>query len=136
MPQEIQISRTPSEINLVGLEITQNECIQNSFAIAQQNPKTQIVEGLIIAIDYKNNAKPMCHLWNKIGDKYFDVTSEAIWADTETAKETKEIKYFQVKEFKSSDLKAGQLFEFSPETYEEVNAVNDILSWNEKHGHQ
>ncbi len=131
MAQPITISKTPPEIIYDDLEITQGECITNSYRIAKKYPTIDIVEGLIILVDNENRAKPLPHMWNRKGNIHFDVTKEKIWTGREEQNETKDVKYFIVKFHSSNDFKNGDLLEFCAETYEDIAAINEILNKDE-----
>lgn len=132
MAEPVTISNTPTEIDFSNIEIKQGDCFINSYRVAKKYPQVEIVEGLILAIDIENGAKPMPHVWNKLGDIHFDVTKEKVWNGREELKETKEIKYFSVKFHSHTDFKNGDLFEFSFETNENVEKINEILNRNER----
>ena len=131
MAEEIIISNTPLEIDISKIEITQGHCFINSFRVANKYPHVEIVEGLILAIDSENGAKPMPHVWNKLGDIHFDVTKEKVWTGTEELNETKDIRYFSVKFHSHTDFKNGDVFEFCFDTNENVEAIKNILNKNE-----
>ncbi|HLT53516.1 MAG TPA: hypothetical protein VKZ97_06485 [Flavobacteriaceae bacterium] len=128
MAEPVTISNTPTEIDFSNIEIKQGDCFINSYRVAKKYPQVEIVEGLILAIDIENGAKPMPHVWNKLGDIHFDVTKEKVWNGREELKETKEIKYFSVKFHSHTDFKNGDLFEFCFDTDENVQAIKNFLN--------
>jgi len=77
--QKSHQTNTPTEIDFSNIEIKQGDCFINSYRVAKKYPQVEIVEGLILAIDIENGAKPMPHVWNKLGDIHFDVTKEKVW---------------------------------------------------------
>lgn len=131
MAEPINISKTPAEIDFSNIEIKQGDCFINSYRVAKKYLHVEIVEGLILAIDIENGAKPMPHVWNKLGDIHFDVTKEKVWSGREELNETKDIKYFSVKFHSHTDFKNGDVFEFSFDTNENVAAIKNILNKNE-----
>lgn len=131
MAEPITISNTPAEIDFSDIEIKQGDCFINSYRVAKIYPQVEIVEGLILAIDIENGAKPMPHVWNKLNDLYFDATKEKVWNGREELNETKDIKYFRVKNHLHTDFKNGDVFEFSFDTNENVAAIKNILNKNE-----
>lgn len=130
MAESISILKTPAEIDFSDIEIKQGDCFINSYRVANKYPKVEIVEGLILAVDNENGAKPMPHVWNKLGDIHFDVTKERVWTGREELNETKDIKYFSVKNHLHTDFKNSDVFEFCFDTNENVAAINDILDRN------
>jgi len=131
MAEPINISTTPAEIDFSNIEIKQGDCFINSYRVAKKYPQVEIVEGLILAIDNENGAKPMPHVWNKLDDVHFDVTKEKIWTGREELNETKDIKYFIVKFHSHTDFKNGDVFEFSFDTNENVDAIKVVLDRNQ-----
>lgn len=127
MATEIQISLMPKFIKIEKLLIEKGQCFINSYRVAKCN-NIEIIEGLIIIVDHENGAKAMPHVWNKSKDIHFDVTSEKIWTGKQERKEIKEIKYFSIKSHLHSDFKNGDTLEFCDETYENVNAITEILN--------
>lgn len=71
--KEIKISPTPKDVKKGNPII--KECWRNSFKVVSENYNKDIlyVEGFVkmVGIDV-----PIEHAWNKMGDIYFDVTSE------------------------------------------------------------
>ncbi len=69
--KEIQISKTPSNIDICKPKV--KACYENSFfvTISNENLDVKYVEGMAFFMGI-----PIDHAWNKIGDTYFDVTSE------------------------------------------------------------
>ena len=128
MAEQISISNTPAEIDFSNIEIKQGDCFINSYRVAKKYAQVEIVEGLILAIDIENGAKPMPHVWNKLGDIHFDVTKEKVWTGREELNETKDIKYFSVKFHSHTDFKNGDVFEFYFDTNENVAALKEILN--------
>jgi hypothetical protein len=128
MAEPITISNTPAEIDFSNIEIKQGDCFINSYRVAKKYPQVTIVEGLILAIDIENGAKPMPHVWNKLGDVHFDVTKEKVWTGREELNETKDIKYFSVILHSHTDFKNGDVFEFGFDTNEIVQAIKNILN--------
>ena len=128
MAEPITISNTPAEIDFSNIEIKQGDCFINSYRVAKKYPQVEIVEGLILAIDLENGAKPMPHVWNKLGDIYFDVTKEKVWTGREELNETKDIKYFSVKFHSHTDFKNGDVFEFCFDTNENVAAIKEVIN--------
>lgn len=131
MAEPITISNTPAEIDFSNIEIKQGDCFINSYRVAKKYLQVEIVEGLILAIDIENGAKPMPHVWNKLGDIHFDVTKEKVWTGREELNETKDIKYFSVKFHSHTAFKNGDVFEFCFDTNENVAAIKNILNKNE-----
>ena len=131
MATHITISQTPPDIDFSGIEIKQGHCFINSYRVAKKYPSVDIVEGLILAVDIEKGAKPMPHVWNKLGDIHFDVTKEKVWAGREELNETKDVKYFSVKFHSHNDFKNGDVFEFCFDTNENVKAIKNILNKNE-----
>lgn len=131
MAEPITISNTHAEIDFSNIEIKQGDCFINSYRVAKKYPQVEIVEGLILAIDIENGAKPMPHVWNKLGDIHFDVTKEKVWTGREELNETKDIKYFSVKFHSHTEFKNGDVFEFCFDTNENVAAIKNILKKNE-----
>jgi hypothetical protein len=131
MAEPINISNTPAEIDFSNIEIKQGECFINSYRVAKKYPKVEIVEGLILAIDIVNGAKPMPHVWNKLGDIHFDVTKEKVWTGREELNETKDIKYFCVEFHSHTEFKNGDVFEFCFDTNENVEAIKEVINKNQ-----
>lgn len=67
--RECTISPTPSDIDTADPQIKQ--CYNNSFFVVMNNPEALYVEGVAMF-----HGIPIDHAWNRIGDTYFDVTSE------------------------------------------------------------
>lgn len=132
MAEPITISNTPAEIDFSNIEIKQGDCFINSYRVAKKYPQIEIVEGLILAIDIENGAKPMPHVWNKLGDVHFDVTKEKVWTGREELNETKDIKYFMVKFHSHTDFKNGDVFEFCFDTNENVEAIKEVINKKQK----
>ena len=128
----IDIAKRPLEVDISNIEINQGECFINSYRVAKQNVNVKIIEGLIIALDNENRAKPMPHVWNKLNDIYFDVTKEEVWNDRIEIKEAKEIKYFMVKIHSSNDFQSNDIFEFCEATYQNINVINMIITEKNK----
>lgn len=131
MAEQISILKTPAEIDFSDIEIKQGDCFINSYRVAKKYPSVHIVEGLILAVDIENGAKPMPHVWNKLGDIHFDVTKEKVWTGREELNETKDIKYFSVKLHSYNDFKNGDVFEFCFDTNENVEAIKETLKRNQ-----
>jgi len=130
MATPIVISNTPKEIEYNDIDIKQGECFLNSYRVANKYPDVEIVEGLIIMVDDENGATAMPHVWNKIGDTHFDVTSDRIWTGRKEREETKEINYFFVKTHNATDFKNGSVFEFCFDTNENVAAIKETIKKN------
>lgn len=128
MSEQIRISEVPEEIDTIGLEISQSQCILNSYQVAQKNPGTDIVEGLIIIFDTVERATAMPHMWNKLGDIYFDVTKEKVWSGKKESEEIKEVMYFCIKIHSSIDISNGDVLEFCSDTHENVAAANKKIN--------
>jgi len=132
MATPINIANTPVEVSLCDIEIKQGDCFINSYRVAKKYPKIDIVEGLILAIDIENGAKPMPHVWNKLHDLHFDVTKEKVWIGRDEMNETKDIKYFSVKIHSYNDFKNDDVFEFCIDTNENVAAITELLNRKQK----
>ena len=50
-----------------------NHCFSNAYLISSIHPKIEYVEGEVLFSDLP---VPIIHAWNKINDKYFDLTYE------------------------------------------------------------
>ncbi len=127
---QIRINEKPKEIELENIEIEDGKCFVNSYRIAKKYPNVEIIEGLIILIDTENNAKALPHVWNRNEEVYFDVTKETVWINKEETKEIKEIRYFSIQSFNHTDFKNGDILEFCPDTYENIDAFE--MSLNKK----
>lgn len=132
MAEPISILKTPAEIDFSDIEINQGDCFINSYRVAKKYPTVDIVEGLILAVDNENGAKPMPHVWNKLGDIHFDVTIEKVWTGRDELNETKDIKYFSVKNHLHTDFKNGDVFEFCFDTNENVDAIKEVINRKQK----
>lgn len=129
MATPINISEIPNEINISNIRIDQGCCFINSYRVAKKYPKIEIIEGIIIAPDEKG-PKPLPHVWNKKGEIHFDVTKEKVIDITNKQEADYLLKYFSVKIYKYTDFKNGDTFEFCNDTYENVNAIKEVLKKN------
>lgn len=127
----INIVKTPNSINLSGIEIERGLCFINSYRIAKQNQGVEIVEGMALIVDKQKRASPVAHIWNRLNGIDFDATYESIAEGTqegiEAATETSYIQYFWVKVYDYLDFKNGDIFEFSPETYQNIEGLKSEI---------
>ena len=128
----INISHTPSNIDLSDIKIDQGGCFINSYRVAKKYQSIEIVEGIILAPDYENGPKPLPHVWNKKGEVHFDVTKEKVLSGTNEENADYLLKYISVKLYKHTDFKNGDIFEFCNDTYENVNAIKEAIKNNSK----
>jgi hypothetical protein len=130
-PEEINtkvaIEKAPAQIDLSAFELSKGKCHLNSYQIASEHPDCLIVEGILVADDNTQGRMGKCHVWNKLGEIYFDGTYEKLWADDPRMKESGEIFYFPVIEYTVEDLKSVSIFEFSTETIEQCDELNKYL---------
>ena len=73
----ISVIATPDEIELKGIKAKQ--CSNNSKLIIENNSEIEIgyVEGVVM-VTFDNHTYGVRHVWNKIGESYFDATLEAL----------------------------------------------------------
>lgn len=67
--KECKVEKTPKEIKKGKPQIKQ--CYQNSVDVVLLNENVKYCEGFVLFMGI-----PIEHAWNKIDDKYFDVTSD------------------------------------------------------------
>lgn len=127
IPAPIIIAQTPIEIDCSDIEINENTCVANSYLIAHKYPSVQIAEGLILIQDTDNGFLAVPHVWNKIGDLYFDVTNEKRWDKRKKINNVERITYFFIKIHTFEELHSKGTFEFCFETTENVAAIKDFL---------
>lgn len=125
----VVISPTPIDIN--DIQIDNKESVINAYLVVHKYPSIEMVEGLILVIDRENYATPMPHVWNKIDDIHFDVTSEKKWPQNDIMNEAKDIRYFSVMTHKKSDFDNNNVFGYCNATIENIAALNDALVNNQ-----
>lgn len=127
IPPPIVVSPTPIEIDCSDLEIIEDECVANAYRIAQKYAEVDIIEGLILIQDSDNGLLAVPHVWNKLGDVYFDATNERTWDERKKANNVESITYFFIKLHDFEDLQREGTFEFCFETTENIAAIKDFL---------
>lgn len=75
----------PSGLNLSSIIILPNECLDNSYKVAQLFSNCDMVEGILIVKDSDGGINAVTHCWNFDNNKqiYFDATSEECWKGKE-----------------------------------------------------
>jgi hypothetical protein len=127
----VKISQRPTAIYIDGVDITQGQCINNSFQVARKNPEVEIVEGIILLVSHNSEGTALAHMWNKFGEVHFDVTEEKIWSGNSENK-TREVRYAFVNTYPSNAFNSGETFEFSEDTRENVKRLNEQLKSMDK----
>jgi len=127
IPPPIIISPIPPEIDCSNIEIIEDECVVNAYRIAQKYPGVDIAEGLILIQDTDNALLAIPHVWNKIGDVYFDATNERSWDNRKKTNNVERITYFFIKLHQFEELQRKGTFEFCFETTENIAAIKDFL---------
>jgi hypothetical protein len=125
IPERVNISPRPEEINVDDLQILPKKCIANSIAVASKYSEVEIVEGVIIYVKNKRG-KPMQHAWNFKNNIHFDVTNEKVWTGSSDMEEAEDVAYYPLQYHNISDVK--NYFEFSEATNREVEAIKSALN--------
>ncbi|HEY6143573.1 MAG TPA: hypothetical protein VIV55_09195 [Flavobacterium sp.] len=131
MATPVVISPIPIDIDINDIQIDNKESVINAYLVVKKHPSVEMVEGLILVIDLDDFATPIPHVWNKIDDIHFDVTSEKKWPKNDEMNNAKSILYFSVKTHKKSDFDDDNIFEYCPATIENIAALNDALVNNQ-----
>ena len=118
---------SPIPIDISDIQIDNKESVINAYLVVHQYPSVEMVEGLILVIDLDDYATPIPHVWNKIDDIHFDVTSEKKWPKNDEMNNAKSILYFSVMTHKKSDFNENNVFEYCYATIENIAALNDAL---------
>jgi hypothetical protein len=118
---------SPIPIDVSDIKIDNKESVINAYLVVHKYPSVEMVEGLLLVIDWDNYATPMPHVWNKIDDIHFDVTSENKWPENDEMNNAKSISYFSVRTHKKSDFANNNVFEYCYATLENIAALNDAL---------
>ena len=108
-PKLIPISAIPKDVELKGILIEQGKCHTNSYTVAKRNSKVKIIEGYIITRDETNEDVALPHVWNKLNNVYFDVTSDFIFGQENVGAVAI---YFEIAEYYVTDFVEGALFQF------------------------
>ena len=122
---------SPIPIDIRDIQIDHKESVINAYLVVHKYPSVEMVEGLILVIDHDNYATPIPHVWNKIEDIHFDVTSEKNWPKNDEMNNAKSISYFSVMTHKKSDFDSNNIFEYCYATLENIAAINDALVNNQ-----
>ena len=131
MAKRVTISKRPKSIKIEGLKISKADCFINSYRVATQNSDVQLIEGILIEVDVNRRAKPMPHVWNKVGNVHFDITDEQVWQG-HPENTAAELRYLEVLSYPHTRYQNGDLFKFSDETNAEVASFQDALNDLEK----
>ncbi len=128
-PVKVEVSERPSNVLIDEITIEKNLCHANSINVAKNNNNVEIIEGVLLIIAHDNSAKAIAHVWNKLDDKYFDITNEKILSKDESIIDIiGETQYFEVARYESADFNIGDTFEFLESTKSYVKQINDELS--------
>lgn len=127
IPPPIVVAPIPTEIDCSDLEIIEDESVANAYRIAQKYAEVDIIEGLILIQDTDNGLLAVPHVWNKLGDVYFDATNERTWDERKKVNNVESITYFFIKLHEFEDLQREGTFEFCFETTENIAAIKDFL---------
>jgi hypothetical protein len=127
IPPPIILSPTPFEIDCADIEINADTCVANAYLIAQKYPSVEIAEGLILIHDTNNVLLAVPHVWNKIGNLYFDVTNERSWDERKKINKVESITYFFIKLHTFEAMQEKGSFEFCFETTENIAGIKDFL---------
>jgi hypothetical protein len=125
------VTISPIPIDVSDIQIDNKESVINAYLVVHKYPSVEMVEGLILVIDHDNYATPMPHVWNRIDDIHFDVTSERKWPKKEEMNNAKSISYFSVMTHKKSDFDNNNAFTYFHATLENIAALNDALVNNQ-----
>jgi hypothetical protein len=125
------VSISPAPIDITDIQIDNKESVTNAYLVVQKYPSVEMVEGLILVIDHDDYATPKPHVWNKIDDIHFDVTSEKNWPTNHEMNNVKSIHYFSVMTHKKSDFDVNNVFEYCYATLENIAALNNALVNNQ-----
>ena len=129
MATPVVISPVPIDIN--DIQIDNKETVINAYLVVHKYPSVEMVEGVILVIDFNDYATPRPHVWNKLDDIHFDVTSEKGWPKNGELNEAKSIRYFSVRTHKKSDFAYNNVFEYCYATLQNIAAINDALVNNQ-----
>ena len=80
VPQRCEIIESP--VGNLGFQA--NSCQNNSWIAAKElGAGALMVEGIFCVSSNEGSGKYVSHMWNKLGDKYFDVTKDYIFEKEE-----------------------------------------------------
>jgi hypothetical protein len=129
IPEEVDISSIPADVDTGRLLIEPNKCLANAYFVTRDHPENMFIEGAIILYDRESNSTIMVHAWNKSKNAHFDVNAP-LWTSEEHG-EVKEIKYLPVRGYEFTEMKQGSL-KFSDETNALVTYQKIIITWKFK----
>lgn len=138
LPSQIQIESCPDNLNLDKIVFEsidfkkaqiepQGKCLINAFNVSKLNPAVEIIEGAVVYINTSNEGSVFFHAWNRIGEKYFDLTSERTWSILEDFKNTKEIRYAPIRSYYAKEFSGVNEISFSDETKEMILEMKQAL---------
>jgi len=116
----ITISPIPEAIIPSGILVKQGECFLNAHRLALATSGMTIIEGIVLGIHEEGGRVFLPHVWNRLGDVYFDITNERIFSGSD---EIAEMVYSPGYEFDVREFSAGDAFEFQLET---INAAAEL----------
>ena len=122
LPIQVNVEAIPKSIVISQSE--PKRCFYNSYVVAKENSNIEIIEGVGIIISKDNSAKAFPHVWNRVDDKYFDVT---VNDSIDLSKNIVELKYLKVKSYLVSDFKDGDNLGFGVETENFVKDINNNI---------
>jgi len=121
---QVHMSIISEKISIEGVVVNPNECFLNAHRLASVNSGMQIIEGISIGLNKDNVGHCFPHVWNKLGDLYFDITGESLLS---AFPEILQIDYFPGYEYSPNEFSVGDAFEFRQETKNAAETFNDQL---------
>ena len=100
------------KINQIKSDFEKEKCVENACEVAKVL-NIKCVEGFVICMVTNGSEiddKVIRHCWNKIDDKYFDVTKDFVWPEFNFI--AQKLSYFPIGEYEHSDysFENGKLF--------------------------
>lgn len=96
---------TPEKIDLIEMSIRpkQKECYRNALLLSTLIPEVLYVEGKMTCC----RCFGIDHAWNKVGDKYIDITAELVLKKDPTLEEYMSLGEYEYQEAEPIVLKSG-----------------------------
>jgi len=123
-PEFCDPSEIPEALRTEGIVVYPNKCFLNSHSLALANPGMTIIEGTCLGINDKGGGHFFAHVWNKLGEDYYDITKEKILS---AFPEIVKIVYSPAYEYDPERFSGNDVFEFRKEIIDEVAVLNGEL---------
>lgn len=100
-------------------KIEEKGCLKNSYNLSKEKD-IKCIEGFVF-LRLESTGNFLVHCWNKLNDKYIDITENAIWCKNGLEYQAK---YFPVAEFDSVDYKISN---YKPSELKLISNVEEIV---------